>query len=49
MEKIDNGTVTKYQSRQFRSDILPGTRLIKSLTEQKQKKIEVQYWVCSYY
>ena len=35
MEKIDNVTVTKYQSRQFKSEILPGTQFIKSVVEQK--------------
>ena len=38
MEKIDHVTVTKYQSQH---DILPATRFIKSVTEQKDNNIEI--------
>ena len=39
MEKIDHVTVTKYQSQH---DILPATRFIKSVTEQKDNNIQLK-------
>ena len=39
MEKIDHVTVTKYQSRCY---ILPGTKFIKSVTEQKDNNIQLK-------
>ena len=45
MEKIDHITVTKYQSRCY---ILPGTKFIKSVTEQKENNYKFKPSIVRY-